>query len=192
MMGASNPHPDGQIWATEHIPNEPAAECAAQSGYFDQHGRTLLADYLALELIQRERIVAANGHWIALVPFWAVWPFELLLLPRDPVANLRHLAESARDGLAAILQLVTAGYNKVFETLFPYSMGFHGAPTGENHPERAHPEWLLHTHFYPPLLRSATARKFMVGFELLGSPQRDITPETAAASLRTAIAAVRT
>jgi UDPglucose--hexose-1-phosphate uridylyltransferase len=192
MMGASNPHPHGQIWATEHIPNEPALECAAQSAYFNQHGRTLLADYLALELNQRERIVAENDTWVALVPFWAIWPFELILLPRNLVTNLRHLTQPTRDGLAAILHLVTAGYNKVFDTPFPYSMGFHGAPTdGLNHPENIHPEWLLHAHFYPPLLRSATVRKFMVGFELLGSPQRDITPETAAASLRTAIAAVR-
>jgi UDPglucose--hexose-1-phosphate uridylyltransferase len=192
MMGASNPHPHGQIWATEHIPNEPALEYAAQSAYFNEHGRTLLADYLALELKQRERIVAENDTWVALVPFWAIWPFELLLLPRNPVTNLSHLTESTRNGLAAVLQLVTAGYNKIFDTPFPYSMGFHGAPTDDlNLPESLHPEWLLHAHFYPPLLRSATVRKFMVGFELLGSPQRDITPETAAASLRTAIDAVQ-
>jgi len=186
MMGASNPHPHGQIWATEHVPNEPALESAAQIAYFSEHGRTLLADYLALELGERERIVAENDSWVALVPFWAVWPFELLVLPRSPVAHLQHLAEPARDGLAAMLRLVTAGYNKVFDTPFPYSMGFHGAPTDGD----AHPEWLLHAHFFPPLLRSATVRKFMVGFELLGSPQRDITPETAAGTLRDAVGSV--
>ena len=183
MMGASNPHPHGQIWATEHIPNEPANELRAQQEYFGEHGRTLLADYLALELKQRERIVAENESWVALVPFWAVWPFELMLLPRQNTATLRELSQDARDGLAAILKQVTAGYNRVFDAPFPYSMGFHSAPCdGE-----PHPEWTLHAHFYPPLLRSATVRKFMVGFELLGSPQRDITPESAAATLQKAV-----
>ncbi len=183
MMGASNPHPHGQIWATEHIPNEPAAELAAQTGHFAQHGTTLLADYLRLELQQAERLVAENETWVALVPFWAVWPFEVILLPRTQAATLRGLDDPARAGLAAILKTVTAGYNRVFDTPFPYSMGFHPAPCDE----APHPEWTLHAHFYPPLLRSATVRKFMVGFELLGSPQRDITPESAAETLRRVI-----
>jgi UDPglucose--hexose-1-phosphate uridylyltransferase len=187
MMGASNPHPHCQIWATEHIPNESALESTAQAAYHTEHGRSLLIDYLALELEQQERIVEENDTWVALVPFWAVWPFELLLLPRNQVASIRELEQPARDGLAEILQLVTAGYNQVFDIAFPYSMGFHGAPTDD----KAHPEWLLHAHFFPPLLRSATVRKFMVGFELLGSPQRDITPETATATLRAAIDVVR-
>ena len=180
MMGASNPHPHGQIWATEHIPNDPAAELRTQTEYLRQHGEPLLTAYLRTELAQRERIVAENDGWVALVPFWAVWPFELLLLPRDPVATMASLTDAQRGSLAAMLQTVTAGYNRVFDTPFPYSMGFHPAPS-DGVP---HPEWQLHAHFYPPLLRSATIRKFMVGFELLGSPQRDITPEGAAATLR--------
>jgi UDPglucose--hexose-1-phosphate uridylyltransferase len=180
MMGASNPHPHGQIWATEHIPNEPATELAAQLDHFAKHNSPLLSDYLALELAQKERIVAENETWAALVPFWAVWPFELLVLPRHFVSSVEALTDPQREGLADILKTVTAAYNRVFDTPFPYSMGIHPAPT-DAHP---HPEWLLHLHFYPPLLRSATVRKFMVGFELLGSPQRDITPESAAATLR--------
>jgi UDPglucose--hexose-1-phosphate uridylyltransferase len=184
MMGASNPHPHGQIWATEHIPNEPALELAAQYAYLAEHNKQLLSAYLELELAQRERIVCENETWAALVPFWAVWPFELLLLPKQNVARTEALTEAERDGLAAILKQVTTAYNRVFDTPFPYSMGLHPAPADGND----HPEWLLHLHFYPPLLRSATVRKFMVGFELLGSPQRDITPESAATTLRAAIA----
>jgi UDPglucose--hexose-1-phosphate uridylyltransferase len=180
LMGASNPHPHGQIWATEHIPNEPAAELASQSEYLAKHGRLLLMEYLELELQQRERIVAENDSWVALVPFWAVWPFETLVLPRTHVRNINALDAAGRDGLASILKTITAGYNRVFNAPFPYSMGFHGAPCDANE----HNEWQLHAHFYPPLLRSATIRKFMVGFELLGSPQRDITPESAAETLR--------
>jgi UDPglucose--hexose-1-phosphate uridylyltransferase len=184
MMGASNPHPHGQIWATEHIPNEPALELAAQRDYFAEHGSPLLTDYLALELRQKERVVAENDSWVALVPFWAVWPFEVLLLPKAFVTYIGALGEEQRKALAGMLQTITSGYNRIFDTPFPYSMGLHPAPTDQD----SHPEWLLHLHFYPPLLRSATVRKFMVGFELLGSPQRDITPESAAAILRAAIA----
>jgi UDPglucose--hexose-1-phosphate uridylyltransferase len=180
MMGASNPHPHGQIWATEHIPDEPAAELASQKEYLARCERPLLLDYLEMELKLRERIVAENDSWVVLVPFWAVWPFETLLLPRAPVRTLNGLDTRGRDGLAAILKVVTAGYNRVFNAPFPYSMGFHGAPCDSEE----HTEWQLHAHFYPPLLRSATIRKFMVGFELLGSPQRDITPESAAETLR--------
>jgi len=183
MMGASNPHPHGQIWATENIPNEPAAELAAQREYFATHQTPLLSAYLALELKQRERIVAENDTWVALVPFWAVWPFELLLLPRRRGAYLEEISEAEREGFAAILQTVTRGYNQLFDTPFPYSMGLHPAPYDGD----PHPEWHLHAHFYPPLLRSASVRKFMVGFELLGSPQRDITPEFAAKALQQAI-----
>ena len=184
MMGASNPHTHGQIWATEHIPNEPACELAAQRDYLTEHKTQLLASYLQLELAQQERVVAQNETWAAIVPFWAVWPYELLLLPKQSVARVEALNDIQRDGLAAILKQVTSAYNLVFDTSFPYSMGLHPAPAdGEDHPE-----WLLHLHFYPPLLRSATVRKFMVGFELLGSPQRDITPESAAATLRALIA----
>ncbi len=184
MMGASNPHPHCQIWATEHLSDEPALELAAQKAYLAEHGKSLLPAYLAIELEQKERIVAENAEWVALVPFWAVWPFEVMLIPRTPVATMEAQTEAQRDGLAAILSTLTSGYNQVFSTPFPYSMGFHGAPY--DHEE--HPEWCLHAHFYPPLLRSATVRKFMVGFELLGSPQRDITPESAAETLRAAVA----
>ncbi|MFC6645515.1 UDP-glucose--hexose-1-phosphate uridylyltransferase [Granulicella cerasi] len=183
MMGASNPHPHGQVWATEHIPNEPATEFATQLAYFTEHAEPLLAAYLGLEFQTNQRIVTSNDQWVALVPFWAVWPFEILLLPTGYASNFADLTEAQRDGLAAILQSVTALYNRVFDTPFPYSMGFHPAPCDG----QRHPEWTLHAHFYPPLLRSATVRKFMVGFELLGSPQRDITPESAAATLRAAL-----
>ena len=186
MVGASNPHPHGQIWATEHIPGEPATELIAQTEYFAAHHRPLLLDYLELEVNQQNRIVAENESWVALVPFWAVWPFETMLLPRQHVRSIGELDPSSRNDLAAILKRVTAGYNHVFNAPFPYSMGFHGAPCDGTD----HPEWQLHAHFYPPLLRSATIRKFMVGFELLGSPQRDIAPESAAETLRDAIAKV--
>jgi UDPglucose--hexose-1-phosphate uridylyltransferase len=184
MMGASNPHPHGQIWATQHIPNEPALELAAQRDYLTEHKQQLLSSYLTLELAQRDRIVTENETWAALVPFWAVWPFELLLLPKQNASRVEELNSTQREGLAEILKQVTSGYNRVFDTPFPYSMGLHPAPADG----QPHPEWRLHLHFYPPLLRSATVRKFMVGFELLGSPQRDITPESAAATLRAAIA----
>lgn len=184
MMGASNPHPHGQIWATEHVPNEPAAELAAQSDYLASHRHPLLVDYLEMELTQKERIVAQNETWVALVPFWAVWPFEIMLLPKLHVRRIHELEDAGREDLARLLKAVTAGYNRVFDTPFPYSMGFHNAPCDS----KDHEEWQLHAHFYPPLLRSATVRKFMVGFELLGSPQRDITPEVAADILRRAVA----
>jgi UDPglucose--hexose-1-phosphate uridylyltransferase len=175
MMGASNPHPHGQIWATEHIPDEPSRELAAQVNFFREHGHPLLSNYLQLELQESERIVVQNEDWVALVPFWAVWPFELLILPRGLAARLGDLGDEERNNFAAILKVVTAGYNRVFDVPFPYSMGIHAAPSDG----LPHPEWILHAHFYPPLLRSANIRKFMVGFELLGSPQRDITPESA-------------
>jgi UDPglucose--hexose-1-phosphate uridylyltransferase len=186
MMGASNPHPHGQIWASEHVPNEPLAELGAQSEYFAAHGETLLGATLRLELAQGERVVIENETWVVLVPFWAVWPFETLVLPRRSVARFEDLNEAEREGLAGILRQLTAGYNRVFDSPFPYSTGFHPAPADGVE----HPEWTLHAHFYPPLLRSATVRKFMVGFELLGSPQRDITPESAAETLRAVMAGI--
>ena len=182
MMGASNPHPHGQIWATEHIPDEAQIELLSQRAYLAAHGTPLLAAYLRLELAEKERIIVENETWVALVPFWALWPYEVMLLPRRNATRLSELNALERDGLAAILKTITAGFNNVFDTPFPYSMGFHPAPSdGE-----LHPEWVSHAHFYPPLLRSASVRKFMVGFELLGSPQRDITPEVAAETLRRA------
>lgn len=183
MMGASNPHPHGQIWATEHIPNEPQLELGAQKEFFAAQGKPLLEEYLRVELTERERVVAENDSWVVLVPFWAVWPFETLVIPKRTVAGFAELTASERKGLAGILKTLTSSYNRVFDTPFPYSMGFHPAPCDDE----AHPEWTLHAHFFPPLLRSATVRKFMVGFELLGSPQRDITPESAAETLRKAV-----
>lgn len=180
MMGASNPHPHCQIWATRHLPDEAAAELGRQRQYQAEHGRCLLCDYLQTELSQGVRIVCENEEFVALVPFWAVWPFEVLLLSRAHLSAIDQFGESSRRALASILKRLTTRYDNLFETSFPYTMGFHQRPTdGE-----AHPEWHFHGHFYPPLLRSATVRKFMVGFEMLGMPQRDITPEAAAARLR--------
>ncbi len=180
MMGCSNPHPHSQIWATGHIPNEPAKELAAQRAYQQTHHACLLCDYLKAELDAGARVVAGNVHFTALVPFWAVWPFELLILGHRHATALSDLTEAEVSGLADILRRATARYDNLFEISFPYSMGFHQAPTdGENHAE-----WHLHLHFYPPLLRSATVKKFMVGFEMLAMPQRDLTPETAAERLR--------
>lgn len=180
MMGSSNPHPHCQVWASEHIPTEPAKELRSCAAYRDANGRCLLCDYLALELTARERIVLQNDHFVALVPFWAVWPFELLLLPRKHSGALPELDDDERDALADAIKRLTTGYDRLFDVSFPYSMGFHQSPTDG----AAHAEWHLHAHYYPPLLRSATVRKFMVGFEMLGSPLRDLTAESAAARLR--------
>jgi UDPglucose--hexose-1-phosphate uridylyltransferase len=180
MMGASNPHPHGQIWGTSYLPQHVAREQNTQRDYYAANGRTLLTDYLALELAEGARIICDNEHFVALVPFWAVWPFETLLISRRPIGALPDLLADERAGLASILKRLTTRYDNLFEVSFPYSMGFHQRPTdGE-----AHPEWHLHAHFYPPLLRSATVRKFMVGFEMLGEAQRDITAEQAAERLR--------
>ena len=182
MMGASNPHPHGQIWASGSLPNEVVAELGGQQAYWKEHGCCLLCAYREMEVRLEERVVASNDSFVAVVPFWAVWPFEVLVLPVRHVAGLESMTGEERDGLAEILQAVTETYDKVFDSPFPYSMGLHPQPCdGEEHPE-----WHFHAHFYPPLLRSATIRKFMVGFELLGGPQRDITPETAAETLRQA------
>jgi UDPglucose--hexose-1-phosphate uridylyltransferase len=182
MMGASNPHPHGQIWASRSVPNEVVAELGGQKAYFWEKNEILLCEYLALEVTLGERVVAANAGFVALVPYWAAWPFEVMILPRRNVIQVEEMTDAERSGFAAILQTVTATYDQVFDCPFPYSMGLHPAPCdGETHPE-----WQFHVHFYPPLLRSATIRKFMVGFELLGGPQRDITPESAAEVLRQA------
>jgi UDPglucose--hexose-1-phosphate uridylyltransferase len=180
MMGASNPHPHGQIWATEHLPLTIEREQESQADYLVRHGRSLLSDYLALELAEGARVVVENEHFVALVPFWAVWPFETLVVSRRHVGAIVDLEPAERAGLADLLRRLTTRYDNLFQTSFPYSMGFHQRPTDG----QAHPEWHLHAHFYPPLLRSATVRKFMVGFELLAEPQRDITAEQAADRLR--------
>jgi UDPglucose--hexose-1-phosphate uridylyltransferase len=180
MMGASNPHPHGQIWASATLPNEVAKEHQAQNAWFSSHNRTLLSDYLAVELDRGDRIVCQNAHFVSLVPFWAVWPFETMVLPRRAVPNLPEMTGEERTALADILLQNVTRYDNLFETSFPYSMGFHQSPTDGID----HPEWHFHAHFFPPLLRSATIRKFMVGYELLGMPQRDITAESAAQRLR--------
>jgi UDPglucose--hexose-1-phosphate uridylyltransferase len=180
MMGCSNPHPHSQIWATRLIPNEPERELETQRTYFTNQGRTLLQDYLAKEIELKTRIVLMNESFTALVPFWAVWPFETMIVSNRPVSSLPDLTSVEIQGLADIYQQLTIRYDNLFETSFPYSMGFHQQPfDGQDYPE-----WHLHAHFYPPLLRSATVKKFMVGFEMLGMPQRDITAESAAQKLR--------
>jgi UDPglucose--hexose-1-phosphate uridylyltransferase len=180
MMGASNPHPHCQIWATSSIPEAAAKELSTQRAYWNSHQGCLLCDYIGLEQRQPVRVVYENEGFIALVPFWAVWPFEILVSSRQHIGSLNDFAADDYVLLADILHRVTSTYDKVFAVPFPYSMGFHQSPTDGSD----HPEWHFHAHFYPPLLRSATVRKFMVGFEMLGTPQRDITPEIAAERLR--------
>ena len=180
MMGASNPHPHCQIWATATMPDAPARELAAQSAYWQRQQQCLLCDYVDLEKQQALRLICENESFIALVPFWAVWPFELLVVSRRHISSMREFAKEEVRGLSHILNRITATYDKVFNAPFPYSMGFHQAPTDG----KEYRQWHFHAHFYPPLLRSATIRKFMVGFEMLGAPQRDITPEVAAERLR--------
>ena len=182
IMGCSNLHPHGQIWANETVPNELQKELRSFAAHFRAHSSTLLADYLQLELKEQERLVYANADFVLLVPFWAVWPFEMLLISRRPVASLLALSSSERAALADALKQATVRFDNLFQTSFPYTMGFHQQPTDG----APHPEFHLHAHFYPPLLRSATVKKFMVGYEMLGMPQRDITPEAAAAQLRNA------
>ncbi|MCI5763216.1 galactose-1-phosphate uridylyltransferase [Actinobacillus porcinus] len=179
-MGCSNPHPHGQIWANSFLPNEVAREDENQRKYYEKHGSVLLVDYAKRELEQKERIVVETAHWVAVVPYWAVWPFETLLLPKAHVKRLTELSAEQRQDLAVILKKLTTKYDNLFETSFPYSMGFHAAPFNDENNEH----WQLHAHFYPPLLRSATVRKFMVGYEMLGESQRDLTAEQAAARLR--------
>ena len=180
-MGCSNPHPHGQVWATSYLPDEVAIEDRCQREHYAAHCRALLAEVAEREA-GSEREVCANDHWLAIVPFWASWPFETLLLPRVPVQRITQLDDAARDSLADILRRLTTRYDNLFRTSFPYSMGWHGAPCDADD----HPHWTLHAHFYPPLLRSASVRKFMVGFEMLAEAQRDLTPEQAAERLRAA------
>lgn len=180
MMGASNPHPHSQIWATSRIPNKPNKELISQAGYLRQHGACLLCDYLSAERKSGKRIVTSNRYFTAIVPFWAIWPFEILLLSNRHTGSLTGLDAGEVAGLADLIRNVTTRYDNLFEISFPYSMGFHQTPADGQPHEECH----LHAHFYPPLLRSATIRKFMVGYEMLGMPQRDLTPETAAERLR--------
>lgn len=182
LMGCSNPHPHGQVWACDFLPEMPAREDEQQRTWFDAHSEPLLLHVAREEARRGERVVVGNDDWIAVVPFWAQWPFEIMLLPRFPVQRLPELATHQRAALADLIGQVTTRYDNLFQCDFPYSMGWHGAPTGSSADDVRH--WQLHAHFYPPLLRSAEIRKFMVGFEMLAEAQRDLTPELAAARLR--------
>ncbi|MBI3151702.1 MAG: UDP-glucose--hexose-1-phosphate uridylyltransferase [Chloroflexi bacterium] len=180
MMGCSNPHPHSQLWSQSQLPNEIVKELATQTEYFKKNNSPLLVDYVKEEHKQKDRILFANDHFTALVPFWAVWPFEVLVNAHRASASLKDLSSVEVSALAEVFKQVTTRYDNLFEISFPYSMGFHQAPADG----QPHPEWVLHAHFYPPLLRSATVRKFMVGYEMLAMPQRDITPEAATERLR--------
>jgi UDPglucose--hexose-1-phosphate uridylyltransferase len=207
LMGCSNPHPHGQIWASDALPNEAVAEDRNQRAYAASHGTPLLVDYARHERERRMRVVHETTGWLAVVPYWAVWPFETLILPLAPVARLPDLTPAARAELGKLLSSLLAAYDRLFDVSFPYSLGWHGAPYGDGDPQSvpepprdglraAEPRsvhasdtgvrehWQLHAHIYPPLLRSATVKKFMVGYELLAEPQRDLTPEAAAEQLR--------
>ncbi len=180
IMGCSNPHPHGQIWATQIVPMEPMKEDVQLRNHFEKHGNTLLEDYIAVEKEKNERIVVENETWIALVPYWAKWPYETIVIPKSPKKNVLELSEQEETDLADILKVLTTKYDNLFTCSFPYTMGFHQAPCdGEEYPH-----WHMHLHFYPPLLRSATVQKFMVGFEMLACPQRDITAEMAADTIK--------
>ena len=179
-MGCSSPHPHGQIWATNRVPDEPALEALHQRLWFEQTGVALLDEVLAVELRVDRRIVVRNDHWMALVPYWAEWPFETLILPRQPWRRLEEIDPAGRSDLADLMGELMERYDRLFDCPFPYSMGWHGAPHGA---ADASP-WRVHAHIYPPLLRSATVRKFMVGYEMLAERQRDLTPEQAAERLR--------
>ena len=183
MMGCSSPHPHGQIWAGDFVPSEVADEDREQAAWLAEHGTVLLDAVVLRELAAGERVIASNAHWLAVVPWWASWPFETMIVARDPVDRIEQLEAAARDSLALVLLQVTRAYDALFGVIFPYSMGWHQAPGTV----RAASAWRLHAHFFPPLLRSATVRKFMVGYELLAEAQRDLTPETAAAQLREAL-----
>lgn len=180
LMGASNPHPHCQIWSSTSIPNVIRTEQESQRAYQEAIRSCLLCDYFQLECKERERIVVQNDHFLAVVPYWAIWPFETMILSRRHAAGIDEFNPAERDALSDVLKRLTTRYDNLFHTPFPYSMGFHQRPTDS----MEHPEWHFHAHFFPPLLRSATVRKFMVGYELLATPQRDITAESSAERLR--------
>ncbi len=180
MMGCSNPHPHGQVWAQRHLPTLASKKQQHFSEYFSKYGSSMLADYVRREVESDERVVCKNDDWVVVVPYWAAWPFETLLLPRFEANSLLSLNDEQQQSLAMIIGSITKRYDNLFETSFPYSMGWHSAPfDGEEHPE-----WGLHAHFFPPLLRSASVRKFMVGYEMMAEAQRDLTPEQAAQRLK--------
>lgn len=179
-MGCSNPHPHGQIWASSFLPNEASKEDTNQANYFQKNKSSLLLDYCNYELEKEERIVTLNDDWLVVVPYWATWPYETLLLPRFKASRMTDLNDGQKKSLADILKRLLTRYDNLFQTSFPYSMGWHGAPFLEESTEH----WQLHAHFYPPLLRSASVKKFMVGYEMLANAQRDLTAEQAAQKLR--------
>jgi len=180
IMGCSNPHPHGQIWSSSSVPLELSKETTQQKKYFDKHHKSLLSAYLELELRKKERIVLENEAFVALVPFWATWPYEIMIVSKRHIQAITQLNEAEKKLFAAMLKELTAKYDNLFRVSFPYSAGIHQAPVNDGN----HDEWHLHMHFYPPLLRSATVKKFMVGYEMLANPQRDITAEFAAEKLR--------
>jgi len=180
IMGNSNPHPHGQIWAQESIPMEPASETIQFAKYYKKHRRSILSDYLKLEIKLNERIVYVNDSFVAVVPFWAVWPYETLIISRRKISNILQFNKNEKKDFANMMHVITVKYDNLFQTSFPYSAGIHQSPTDG----KEHKEWHFHMHFYPPLLRSASIKKFMVGYEMLAEPQRDITPEYSATVLR--------
>ncbi len=180
IMGCSNPHPHGQIWASQSVPVEPVKEHIQQKAYFESHGQTLLQDYIHAEIEKQERIVINSEYFVALVPFWAIWPFETMIVSKRPIQHITEFTKNEIHDFALVYKELTCRYDNIFETSFPYSAGIHQAPCDGND----YKEWHFHMHFYPPLLRSAEIKKFMVGFEMLANPQRDITPEQAADKIR--------
>jgi len=180
VMGCSNPHPHGQIWAQESIPAEPSKECYQQKKFYDTNKRSMLSVYLEKEMEKGERLVIENDRFVVVSPFWGIWPFETLIISKRHLQNIGVMSEEEKQSFAEILQRLTIIYDNLFEVSFPYSAGIHQSPTDG----KDHPEWHFHMHFYPPLLRSATIKKFMVGYEMLANPQRDITPEISTKRLR--------
>lgn len=183
VMGCSNPHPHCQIWASSFMPNEPKLKDTNQKDYFAKYGRPMLLDYVNKELEKKERLVVTNDDWVVVVPYWAVWPYETMVLPRRHVSRMTDLTETEKTSLADIIKRLTTKYDNLFECSFPYSMGWHGAPTGPCLQDDVQ-HWVFHGCYYPPLLRSATVKKFMVGYEMLAQAQRDLTAEQAAEKLR--------
>ena len=179
-MGCSNPHPHGQIWAQKSIPTEALKKCSSMEAYWKEHKTSILEDYIQQEIEAKERIVSMNHDFVALVPYWATWPYEVMIAPKKKLSNISELNDLGKKSFAEIIKTVTILYDNLFETSFPYSAGISQSPTDG----KTHPEWHFHMSFYPPLLRSATVKKFMVGYEMFANPQRDITAEHAAQVLK--------
>ena len=178
ISGASNAHPHGQIWASSFLPTEAVKELAHQRAHLAEHGSHLLVDYAAQECEQGDRVVVADDHWVVVVPYWAYWPYETMVLPRRRIASLMELSADETRSLASVLRTMLSAFDRLFETPFPYCSGWHNAPLG------AESAWQLHAHYYPPLLRSADIAKIPASYELLANLQRDMTPELAADRLR--------